>query len=321
MNYSEFEEILHDDKDGLGVCGTVIVGHIKILNKKMYVVFCKKCKERDPELFGDGLFCSNISNLYKGAIPCGCSEKYRWNEKEGQIIANRVAEKQGIEFLGFVDKYVGGKTRLILRCRMHGKWTTTILSNFKHNNTGCPICAKQTKVPKNFEKRMIDSGKFPEGTTFERLIPSIGLDGRYTYKYRIYCPVCGQTAVSSQPNLGQGYRPCECGRSVTNQRQFYIIKVSEYIYKFGITNDFGRRFKEISRKCNISNSMEIVAMWQFDEQEDCVATEMLCKNLKLSIKLDIEKVDMRDGFTETFPAEFLDTIVNILNESKGKRIL
>lgn len=67
-------------------------------------VKCSVCEE-DTELFGDGIFEVNISNLNTGKIPCGCASNINWTLAQYKIRINRKISEGNlpIKFIRFAE--------------------------------------------------------------------------------------------------------------------------------------------------------------------------------------------------------------------------
>ena len=322
MNYEDFTNIEKDDKKGMEICGIEIIGFHRPLentHRKEYIVLCESCKERDPELFGDGLFTAHISNLYKGAKPCGCTSKYRWNQKEAEILISRICNEKGYQFLGFVGEYDGGKTRLILKCPKHGKWDSTVLTNFRYSNVGCIECGRVSKQCNNEDqnRRLLAKGGFADGTVLTKLVTCIGENGYYRQMFSLYCPICQETGISCFGNISQGFRPCGCGKKIIDQNLIYILKITEDVYKFGITRQIKQRLAGIKKKSKIGG-ISLLLVWKFPMSNDCSFTEQLCK--KAVCTGVISREDLPDGHTETFYSESLETLIKIIEDNGGEKL-
>lgn len=236
MNYSDFPDIRQDDwsltrptfptpKGGT----LTVVGWRMEHGKRVCIVECDKCKE-DTDIFGDGLFKIRKGGrgirgtLIGGAVPCGCATKSpRFDEKQFTILAKREADRQGVEFLGFVapvGSKIVGRTRVVLSCKTHGEWSTTRVGSFLHERSSCPSChmdhvaeMRRTKeVPPDLKGKLPDHYKLAVSSRR-------GVNGRCII--RVECPVCATDNYSAAGagdgvfystvhNLRQGKLPCRC---------------------------------------------------------------------------------------------------------------
>ena len=111
----------------------------------LFKVTCTECS-KDKELFPEGYFVSNKSNLKTGRKPCGCSKKPEWEDWQYLILASRAGEKKGFIVHGFAENFKGKDTKLNLECLKDGhKWVTSI-DNIINTGTGCPKCAGTLKL-------------------------------------------------------------------------------------------------------------------------------------------------------------------------------
>lgn len=68
-----------------------------------YVVKCAECS-KDSELFGEGLFLSNIKTSIKYQYnPCGCKPQYKYSKDQHEILIKRKATAEGVEFIRWVE--------------------------------------------------------------------------------------------------------------------------------------------------------------------------------------------------------------------------
>ena len=325
MYYSDFDKIETD-----GFVGTkfgkenqleVIGWSGKSNTSKLYIVKCSVC-EKDPELFGDGLFRSIKSSLSVGQIPCGCSISARRDERYYSIICQRKATELGYTFHGWSEKFTDRKTKISLECTDHGIWNTGIINNFINRSVGCPRC-KAESVGKRFLKSDDDSikdffqkGGFPEGTVFERS----ELKDKRGHKifWMVHCPICNETGKSTASSLLKGSRSCGCGKSRQKQAYINIVKDGELILglKFGIANDSSKRIKD-----HIKNSVfdiEPLFVFEFENKELCKEAEAHClTSLNCGI---FSKEEFKDGWTETTSVSNLDFICDIYRNYGGIKV-
>lgn len=329
MNYSDFGEIIEDEFTG-SVFGKD--GQLKVLGKCekwhhpfgkyawLYAVQCSVC-QKDPELYGDGIFKSIKSSLVKGQIPCGCSLSARRDETYYKIICNRKALELGYKFHGWAEEFSDRKTKLILECPEHGVWKSGIINNFTNRSVGCPDC-KAELVGKRFAKsnnshilEFMATGSFAEGTVFTRSERVDNL-GRKAY-WQVFCPICRITATAATSSLKQGSKPCECSRS--RQKIAYIKEIVRagvsVALKFGITSNVEQRIKYFKRKTELE--IKILDTYVFETVAGCRNAERKCiETLECGI---IEKSEMGDGFTETTYVKNLEAIREIYEKFGGKK--
>lgn len=107
-------------------------------SSKKYKVHCNVCAQ-DPELFGDGVFESGMSNFLKGAACCGCNPSRKWTDYEYHILVSRVFE--GLPFsLKTLIREPRRSVRGVFNCSTHGDWETN-LNNVINSGSVCPACS------------------------------------------------------------------------------------------------------------------------------------------------------------------------------------
>ena len=120
-------------------------------------------------------------------------------------ISNFINKNPNIEFIGFLNnRWIGNKTRLILKCKKHNYiWNTSLYSSIANNQItiGCPKCRSERLSDRNklspqealdyAKKRRIDL--INQGYNLNKIL--------YTYKsfvesVKIDCPIHGEVEVN-----------------------------------------------------------------------------------------------------------------------------
>jgi hypothetical protein len=279
-----------------------------------YSVFCSICA-KDPELFADGIFETDISNLKAGKMPCGCASLPKWTEAQTKVRLRRKSSlSEGISFIDFVEDYKGNVTKIILICDQHGPWCTGNVANFLGRGKGCPSCRVDafTSARKKSDDEMIKS--FFDGNTFhpETLFTRADKPSHWT----VHCPVCNTTNDCYSGSLQSGSKPCVCSRKEQKYGYVNTIKDGETLVaiKFGIT---GKSSKERSYEQNRRSVFQVdnILNWEFGSNTHARAAEKFCKdNLTTGI---LSKEEMPDGYTETTYTTNLEFIIQIFEKHGG----
>jgi hypothetical protein len=111
------------------------------------------------------------------------------------------------------------------------------------------------------------------------------------------CPLCGKS----------GYQPQRSGI-------FYILKVSDNVIKFGITNDIERRLKELSKRN--SYNLEVLYKFEFDDGYIAQTIESEVYRDSSIIRNVVSKADMPSGYVETTYYSNLSKILDIVYKYK-----
>lgn len=209
---------------------------------KIYSISCSIC-EKDVELFPE-LFVSGKRELTNGIVPCGCSKKPHWGEKQIIVKLTRLCNDIGYKFIGFPNGYVNSKSKFEYVCNTHTDVHQVVTCNNFFNGTRCNLCGVDSQIKKRKNKHVDDVVSeicndigykfigFPNGykngrSKFEYICHTHKFIQTTTYKNFVSngtrCPVCSKT----------GYDPSRSG-------YFYIFKYKisnlPIIYKYGITN-------------------------------------------------------------------------------------
>lgn len=113
------------------------------------------------------------------------------------------------------------------------------------------------------------------------------------------CPLCG----------GSGFQPQKSGT-------FYILKVTDDVIKFGVTNNIERRLKEIRRY----SSFDIQPMYLFNFASGYTALDIenkVYRSKDITRKV-VSKVDMKHGYVETTYLSNLSKILSIVYEHEDQ---
>lgn len=111
------------------------------------------------------------------------------------------------------------------------------------------------------------------------------------------CPLCGKS----------GYKSQEAGT-------FYILRVTEDVIKFGITNNIERRLKELNKK----SFFLLEVMCTFDFNDGYIPRNIENEIIKESsiIKNVVNKADLPCGYTETTYTSNIPKLLSIVDKHK-----
>lgn len=288
------------------------IGRIKDKGSKIYVVNCKICAN-DPELFGDGLFYAQKSQLESGGQPCGCSPTTHWNEDQYRVLARRGCEQKGLIFLGWVDGYKKGETFCRVACPTHGeirpKKITSVLSGY----IGCASCAKSiVRSDSDWIRMFKDQGCYPTGSLFLRSDRTPTKSREY---WLVTCSGCGQVCEVSNQAILSGSMGCGCCRQ--RQDKAYITIVFDgdmpICAKLGISTNVHRRFLQLNRKSIYE--LKLYNIWTFSDIKSCKKAETLAKNTVKNYPMVLD--EMLDGYSETFYIRDIDKVIKIFEDFGG----
>lgn len=316
MNYEDFEYIREDKLTGqifgpknqieiLGVCGTSG-------KKKIHAVKCKIC-EKDPELFGDGLFKVYAPHLRRGTLPCACASKNFYSEREYEVLIKRSLSLRGFTFIGWATAYNSVDPKIIISCGNHSDKSVKLREVLK-GKFGCIVCVNSSKK-KSFEdkvQQLIDLKFYSEGTRFS--IDSNPRNPEYNY-WRVYCPDCDTEYSSIFNNLLRLKKGCSC---VSDTRYAYILEISDekglVALKFGISCNPLERHNRIQLSSDFN--LHTIGIYEFPDVNSCRTAEYACKRM-LNTRV-LSKQEMSDGYTETTGLENLENIKSIYYSHGGE---
>lgn len=285
---------------------------------KYYILKCDICSQ-DNELHGGGYFRSNKGGLLKGNMPCGCGASPRWTQDQFRILCTRAANQTKNKFVDFILPWKGNNTKIVMLCEKHGEWRTGNINSLIVKKVGCPACRGDavSLAKKKPEKDMIlsfmETGCFTKGTHFTKS-SRLTSQGQPSY-WLVDCPECGQVGESTSNNLQQGKRPCACSGMRQTEAYINIVEGNNSIVaiKFGIANNSTHRVKNQNRS-SIYNIYQY-AVYRFPTVDLCKRAERECRT-----ELDcgvVEKLDMKDGYTETTDILNLWKIIAIYERNGG----
>lgn len=208
-------------------------------------------------------------------------------------------------------KYVNRATKVTVHCN-EGKhdWEvdpkTLILGK-----SGCGVCSgKGGRTTEQFisEAKLVHGHKYDYSTVeYESSIVPV----------KITCPTHGIFQQSPKSHIaGRGCPGCgEYGYQPSKPGYFYIQKLSnkkKTVYKYGITGDMKRRLHEQSRDSEFEH--EVLVERYFEDGNKPLLLEKFLKQYIDSGVVSTE--ELPSGFTETFDAKYLESVLEIVNTFK-----
>lgn len=221
----------------------------------LFKVTCTECS-KDKELFPNGYFVSNKSNLKTGRKPCGCSKSPKWEEWQYLILARRAGEKKGFVVYGFAENFKGKDTKLNLECLKDGrKWIASI-DNIINGGTGCPKCAgvnlsEQKKTPAHIAlQKCINICE-------EMNYSVVGFVDRYKgvhkTRFEYNCKIHGKQNVSYNAFVNMGSRCKGCykdrQKELGNGNGYYPERKDEIDFLYVL--DFDNKFVKVGRSFDV----------------------------------------------------------------------
>lgn len=214
-----------------------------------FKVTCTECS-KDKELFPDGYFVSQKSDLIRGIKPCGCSKSPKWKDWQFLILARRSAKDRFIVH-GFAEEFKNHKTKLNLECLKDGhKWVARI-NDVVNNDSGCPKCYGNAKpTEQEALQKCIEICK-------EMNYDIIGfVDGYKNNKssFEYNCKIHGKQIVSYNNFVNQGRRCGGCAKDLGNGNGYYPERKGEQDYLYIL--NFNDKFIKVGRSFDVDKRID-----------------------------------------------------------------
>lgn len=295
----------------------------KLFNKNSYnvIVHCSICS-KDPEMYGEGYFRTNLSRISVNGEPCGCSRFAHVTKEQRIIKARRKSKEIGYNFLEIIGEYDSYPyaTKCKVECPTHGVFQQTLAATLEGRL--CQQCAKMKShesvrlTQEEVFNKTMGTGMYPVGTIITK---SDRVDHRGCLSYwDVYCPDCNTTNSSKQSSLYLGHRPCDClfKDQVYAYIQFLEDGESVVAIKYGISNNVKRR--TLGMRQHSIYKIKTFGVWEFENGENCKRAEHEC-----GISVDrpaLNRLELRQGYTETTWAYNLEKIIGIYESYGGVRV-
>lgn len=164
-----------------------------------------------------------------------------------------LANKKGIEILGYVEPFIGGSTKMILRCRQKHEWNTCSIKNFKRGRS-CPICAGKSKTLEDYLAEC-------QPLAVERGIEILGINGEFIgcdTKMMLRCRHGHEWNTCSFDNFKRGNGCLVC--RYENTRKLQTISDDQHVADFFSTGVFpeGTIFTNTGRSNKFGKSIWMI---------------------------------------------------------------
>lgn len=207
-------------------------------SKRIFKINCNVCSI-DTELYPK--LESSISNLRKGAVPCGCTNIPKWSHEQYKVLISRLTKELNYDW-DFEDTKLKGSSRLNLTCNVHNySWNTTTVSGFTKTGVRCKICTQNLlnieKLNK-FEDELKVSGILQNDDKL--FLNNKKVDSKNQKSFiDLQCNSCSQDEYTDNKlctgifptqrySLRKGHKPCRCSKSfkwTSAQREYQARSV------------------------------------------------------------------------------------------------
>lgn len=261
-----------------------------------------------------GIFEKQLSAHVHGAGCPVCSKKVQSFKSRlpQQDYIERAISVHGNRYDYSLTEYAGKGKYIKIICKIHGVFEQR--ADHHINTEGCPDCMllKKGDLYRFSNEEFISRSKEVHGDKYDySLVKYINqhtkvpiickIHGVFeqvpsSHLYAAGCPMCSTQKV--------GYRANMAGT-------FYILKVTEDIYKFGITNNFNKRFRMISNK----STYKLEPLYTFHCGNGYIIRKIESEVIYSGIERNVvNREDMYSGYTETFYAKDLQIVLAIVNK-------
>lgn len=288
---------------------------------RLFTLECSECKQ-DPELYGKGLFTSTKSNLKKGAVPCGCSSGFKFNDEQEILDCNRLLHKMDnthLKVVGVKGRQ-GGVRVFELACgvctkdpELYPEAFTSMKYNLK-SSTPCG-CSPRYKWSAQQYETLIQRKMTEDGHVFQGFVGDKKVN-TYT-KFNWTCNEGHPCKTSIDNYLHKGTRCSTCatyGYDRNKDASLYIVRWdypnADSFIKIGITNypDVKTRITQQQRETDYTPTIIETTKGDGSMIAD------LERDIKTHFKgsLGISSEIFGDGHTECLPVEMLDTLLSYI---------
>lgn len=243
----------------------------------------------------------------KGCPVCNKNEAYSTEE-----FVEKVKENYCDKFDFSKTVYVNQKTKVTVYCKAGNHEWVVDPKTLLVGKTGCGECSG--KGGRNTEQFITEATKVHNNdydysfVNYEHsekmvVIKCNNCNGKFQQQPKAHltgrgCPRCGK----------YGYQPSKPG-------YFYVQKLTnkdKTVYKYGITGDMKRRVNEQSRHSDFEHTV-LVERYFEDGHKPLVLEKFLKQYIDSGV---VSTEELQSGFTETFDAKYLESVLEIVNTFK-----
>mgnify|MGYP007046303438 CR=1 FL=1 len=261
----------------------------------------------------------SLDNTPNPSCRCNTTKFERWTQQTREFQIRGICTERGLSFLGWEDSYKNSTSRLFVKCPKHPHYSINV-GNFT-NGAGynCPHCAEESRGDRGRHElqHFLDKAKEAHGDHFDY--------SNYEYicsrtPSEVKCNICGERFKVSYDNHINKRRGCP-GCKGKNQKQTYLFLIEKGStpigIKFGKARNYEDRFKTQGKKTNYD--LSVIGCWSYEDSYNCREAEKYVKSFKECGLL--RKEEYPDGFSETLPLSFIDTIIQVYRDFGGEQIV
>lgn len=136
-------------------------------------------------------------------------------------------------------------------------------------------------------------------------------------KFTVICKTHGPFKATTHNHLkGRGCPKCgtwKCGYRSNRRGTFYILKVTDDVCKFGISNVFPERLKSLQ----LNSCFDLETMYLFEFEDGQIARDIESELIESDlIRCVVNPADMKSGYTETFYLSDISKVLQVVAKHK-----
>ncbi len=267
-----------------------------------------------------GVFSQKPSNHITGkngcpvCLPDTLSKANRSDENEVFEKVKNLIESSGNKLVKF--EYKNSNSFCEIECPKHGIFKQRIRAIL--DGFGCQSCGIESSAQMRSKSVEHYVPKFKElfGEKYD-YSDSVVINSKT--RFSVLCKEHGKFATTISNHIrGKGCPKCakyQSGFKSSLPATFYILKITDDVIKFGISNKFNHRFRQIKNK----SCFDISVLYRFEFEDGQVArdieTEILFSDIKRSV---VSPADMKSGHTETCYISDISKIFAIVDKYKDQ---
>lgn len=260
-----------------------------------------------------GVFKQSLHDHTSGKVGCKLcaasnSSKRQMFSKEQYV--EKAKQIHGDKYDYSITEYVGKSKYITYECKLHG--VVTQRADHHLTTIGCTKCASLAKAEmfKFTTEEYIALAKKVHGDKYDYSLVD------YKNQHTKIDIICRDHGVFSQaPNSHLYAAGCpRCSNQRVGYRStmggtFYLLKVTDDVLKFGITNNLDKRLKQIQQKCKYPVSV----IYYLENPDGYVIRKLESEIISSGIERGIiTKQEMGSGYTETFHRKDFSLVLDIL---------
>lgn len=245
----------------------------------------------------------------RGCVKCSAEKRHLINKMPLEVFIDRSNKVHNYTYDYSKVVYKNVMSNVTIICPEHGEFSQQV--NTHLSGCGCPTCAalKVSALKTKGKDFYLSRAKEYHGNKYDySLVVGETADIRVT----IICPEHGEF-ICKLHNHSKGQECPECNPSGYNIRKagtFYILKVTDSVGKFGISNKFSKRLQQIVNQ----SCFDIETLHTFNFEDGhiprLIESTVIASDIQKGV---VNRCDMNSGYSETFYLKDLSKILEIVD--------